>query len=151
MIKHMIRKCIWRSGNWQADKWMKNYLSYTATGIRLQNMLADKSATDRENSQTKLQRKENNTNQVSSNPWSQFSLPVCMQYKRCEIRHHSQGNCMAGSNGQTIPNTRLTADTGPQHYPGSLKRETVFAPVQKCQERQKSVKLEMDLVYFLDH
>jgi len=47
---------------------MKNYLSYTATGIRLQNMLADKSATDRENSQTKLQRKENNTNQVSSNP-----------------------------------------------------------------------------------
>lgn len=57
MIKHMIRKCIRRSGNSQADKWMKNCLSYTSTGIRLRNTLADKSAKDRENSQTKLQRK----------------------------------------------------------------------------------------------
>lgn len=74
--------------------------------------MADKSATDRDNSQTKLQKMENNRTQVLSNPWSQVSLCVCVQYKHCEIRYHLQGNCMAGSNGQTIPNTRLTADVG---------------------------------------
>lgn len=56
-IKYMIRKCIRRRGNSQADKRMKNCLSYTSTGIRLWNMMAGKCATDRDNSQTKLQRK----------------------------------------------------------------------------------------------
>lgn len=57
MMKHVIRKCIWRSGDSQADKWMKNCLSYASAGIRLRNMMARKSATDRDNSQTKLERK----------------------------------------------------------------------------------------------
>lgn len=56
MIKHMIRKCIWRSGNSQADKWLIYCLGYTSTGIRLQNMTADE-CYRQTNSQIKLQRK----------------------------------------------------------------------------------------------
>lgn len=56
MIKHMIRKCIWRSGNSQADKRLTYCLGYTSTGIRLQNTMADE-CYRQTNSQIKLQRK----------------------------------------------------------------------------------------------
>lgn len=57
MIKHVIRKCMWRSGKSQADKRMENCLSYTSAGIRFWSMMACKNATDRDNRQAELQRK----------------------------------------------------------------------------------------------
>lgn len=56
--------------------------------------------------------KEANQNQLLFSPRSPFSVHVCVQNKHCEIRLHLQWNCMAGSKGQTIPNTRMTAAVG---------------------------------------
>lgn len=99
----------------QAAIWMENILSYTSTGLRLQNVMADKSAMDWGSRQQKK----------ITTTWSDPNSPcmsVCMH-----TRLHLQRNCMVGSNGQTVPNCT--------DCPGIPERGNAFAPILTRSEK----------------